>query len=199
MAHEIWLDRCHVVHNREPVAYQTIRKEIQREEVKEKPAITDKKTRRTIDQRTFRTVKMTGDGNCFYRAIAHFVHNDENEHQRIREELYEYIKQHPQERIRGINVKIKDWFSDEEAENIRQVARDGGDKDRFGSTTYLGVIAQMYKIAIMTVTGVCEVVGQQDWPRYYIKHTGGKLGHFDVAELDRANQEIENMWKKTRW
>ena len=41
-----------------------------------------------------RIVPVAADGNCFFRAIAHQIEGDEEEHSRYREMVVEYIMQH---------------------------------------------------------------------------------------------------------
>ncbi len=43
---------------------------------------------------TFRRIKITGDGNCLFRAVSQFLYRHQNQHKELREEAVSYIYTH---------------------------------------------------------------------------------------------------------
>ena len=48
-----------------------------------------------INRFNFRIVPVTGDGNCFFRTLSHFIFGNESEHHNIRVSLIETFEQSP--------------------------------------------------------------------------------------------------------
>jgi OTU domain-containing protein 3 len=77
-----------------------------------------------LKSRKLRVVEITGDGNCFYRAVARAFHKDEDFHLLIRSTLMEHIVEDPtpytaffenEKRLRNLahaNKKPNTWNSD---------------------------------------------------------------------------------------
>ncbi len=99
-----------------------------------------------LKSRKLRVVEITGDGNCFYRAVARAYHNDEDFHLLVRQTLMNNILEDPApytaffedesrlRRLASANKKPNTWNSDL------------ADIVPFGISNLLGVRVEVYSV-----------------------------------------------------
>ncbi len=44
------------------------------------------------EQNFFEIIRITGDGNCFFRTVSFYLYDNENQHATLREASYKYVK-----------------------------------------------------------------------------------------------------------
>ena len=50
----------------------------------------------SIDHEPQKTIRIRGDGNCFFRTVSHIVSGDQEEHTSVRIAIVRYLRQNPQ-------------------------------------------------------------------------------------------------------
>ncbi len=90
-----------------------------------------------------RSINVIGDGNCFFRAISLNLYNNEDEHQRIRKSVVQYLK-NATNVVPGITVDLSDKVV---LQHLKEMEMDGswaGDDFILPTAAFLQRVIHIY-------------------------------------------------------